>query len=670
VSHKAAQQPDESSSAYTVPYIIDTAAGTTTPIAAGIRIHWPVVQASTQNIQMVRDFKNSLTVGTNDLSSNNNNKNTTTNTTTTSMVAVPYKVKKNENGKPLSPLGVTLEWGGQSGEDNENNNNNNNSKISSKKITTNNKDNNKDDNSIRRRGRRSLSLSHQSTSSSSSTITTTNPASPVLPTMTTEIIRGMAYATMHYQGGLKPSIYSFNGLASDIRVDDDNDDSDNNDTNHNSTTTTTATTLLKCATSSSSKQKQQSGNTVTVQKHLHLHFVNSDFTWLVFFSRPVQVQCQMSDGDQFIRDFQLDVVKIVDPSTTTTTTTSPPTPTLTVRVALLNQCTTGKSNIQQHCQNNSQWSDISGYEQLLKDNVDVYPTSPQMEWIYNNDNNVNNNDNNNTTTTTTTTTEISIDWGAASSSGSGSHGSKSAAAAESKLLMFALPHHQELLQVNGSNNSNNSSSSSATSNTNHCIHTFHGRTCLMQGSQWTLSQNVGQPLSFWAPRPPSANMIPTLAEALSQDIHYPLSDNLLRGAADTYFSGKILARYARVIVIADELKQLADQDISLATLQQKHYANATLETLRASRQAAAAAVAKLPTASQIAWTVEQLKRGVRAWLDSNAEAPFVFDETWGGLVNCGCRYVGKDDHGYCNNTFPDCPALVDVNEDFGNGELL
>lgn len=39
-------------------------------------------------------------------------------------------------------------------------------------------------------------------------------------------------------------------------------------------------------------------------------------------------------------------------------------------------------------------------------------------------------------------------------------------------------------------------------------------------------------------------------------------------------------------------------------------------------------------------------------------------------MNCGCKYTFEkhhEDKGYCNNTFPECPALADVNENFGNG---
>ena len=94
-------------------------------------------------------------------------------------------------------------------------------------------------------------------------------------------------------------------------------------------------TTIKCG------SKYNDGPIVDVKRLLHIHFINSDFTWMVFVSRPVQIQCQMSDGDPFIRDFQLDVVDydregkdIVQDDDL-----------LVVRVALLSQCTTGKSNI-------------------------------------------------------------------------------------------------------------------------------------------------------------------------------------------------------------------------------------------------------------------------------------------------------------------------------------
>ena len=61
-----------------------------------------------------------------------------------------------------------------------------------------------------------------------------------------------------------------------------------------------------------------------------------------------------------------------------------------------------------------------------------------------------------------------------------------------------------------------------------------------------------------APRPPSHLAIPALAEALSKDISYSLPDNYMQGAGDTYFSGKMLAKLGRIIVVAQELCGLAE----------------------------------------------------------------------------------------------------------------
>ena len=227
-----------------------------------------------------------------------------------------------------------------------------------------------------------------------------------------------------------------------------------------------------------------------------------------------------------------------------------------------------------------------------------------------------------------------------------------------QLLMFALPHHQILL----GQNKTSSMSINPTEITDMCFSTFHGSTCLVIGNTWKLTEDSSTGVSFTAARPPDPEMIPSLAAALSKDIHYKLSSNTLRGASDTYFSGKILARMARVIVIADELARLAS---SSKSNMQISYAEVNDETLWQSVEAAASV--PLPSHAEILAAVVQLKEGVDVWLSTKAEAPYVYDKSWGGIVNCGCTYVGKGDLGVCNNTFPMCPALVDVNEDFGNG---
>ena len=428
-----------------------------------------------------------------------------------------------------------------------------------------------------------------------------------IKSMSTHIVRGMPYATMQYFGGALPSLYSYNGPASgesSILVDDGKE--------------------LQC-----SIGKDGEGKVMTVQSDMELHFINSDFTWGVFFSQPVQVKCEVSEGIEEIRDFQLSVVGYKDDEDDP----------LTIRVSLLNDCTTGKSDIKAHCEGKDALTKDGNrkYTDLIRQGVAVFPTSPQLQFSYPKSG----------SSSAKRIANVTIDWKAATSAADIS--------SQKDLLMFAMPHHLESL---------NSSTSMDLEITQQCLQTFHGKACLVRGGVWTLSEDLGNPISFNAPRPPNPDAIPTLANALSEDIHYSLSDNMLRAAADTYFPGKILARVGRVISIASELKVLADSTSSGGSLE-GIYNDVDDESLA---EVVEAAVAEdLPSEQEIMKAVEQLKKGVQVWLSEKAEAPFIFDKSWGGLVNCGCRYVGKGPNGVCNNTFPDCPALVDVNEDFGNG---
>ena len=559
-------------------------------------MHWPVLQANSRNIQMVDDYKNSITLGSADPNFHSNK----------------YTVNPNE---PLSPLGVSLMWWSKSHHSTGDEDDNNNEEEEAFSSNNNNK-----------------------------------------KSMSTHIVRGMPYATMHYHGGVLPALYSYNGLAStgdaSIQVDGGGVDSDDAGDGHSSDSSKSDSDSISSSSSSSNTTENNSNNvscgigkpgkTFQVQREIQMHFINSDFTWIVFFSKPVTVQCAMSEGDENLRDFQLNVVSYGNGNDESGNNDD----SLTVHLALLNQCTTGKSNIQKHCEAKA-WEDPKGYLQLLRDNVHLFPTSPQIEFDY-----PNMDDTSDSSSSSNNSAQITIDWvprttkvSSVVSQSSSSHSDKS------NLLMFALPHHQESLD--------------ADMITEHCTNSFHGSTCLVKGESWTLTEDMGSPMSFMAARPPEAASIPALAKALKQDIHYRLSSNLLIGAADTYFSGKILARLGRVIVIASEMKKLAVGLESLDELKEL-YTDVDEESLIASMEAAESV--SLPSDKEISAALEQLKKGVQIWLSPKAEAPFVYDKSWGGLVNCGCRYTAKNEYGVCNNTFPDCPALEDVNEDFGNGK--
>jgi endoglucanase Acf2 len=147
--------------------------------------------------------------------------------------------------------------------------------------------------------------------------------------------------------------------------------------------------------------------------------------------------------------------------------------------------------------------------------------------------------------------------------------------------------------------------------------------------------------SFVSPRPPNHKAIPALAKALSNDIHYSLPDNFLIGAGDTYFSGKMLAKLARIIVIAQELRGLADTEQHDDETQELH------EIIRACKSVT------LPTEEEVVKAVERLRQGVEVWLNGSAMAPLVYDNSWGGMVSCGCLFNGED----CDNVYPNCPGF-------------
>ena len=62
---------------------------------------------------------------------------------------------------------------------------------------------------------------------------------------------------------------------------------------------------------------------------------------------------------------------------------------------------------------------------------------------------------------------------------------------------------------------------------------------------------------------------------------------------------------------------------------------------------------------------KRLAQRVEIWINGSAEAPFTYDESWGGLVSCGCDFDG--DKRECRNRYPNCPAVTDIGQDFGHG---
>ncbi|KAL7437974.1 hypothetical protein ACHAXM_005924 [Skeletonema potamos] len=466
--------------------------------------------------------------------------------------------------------------------------------------------------------------------------------------MKTYIVRGMPYGTVAYGKDVLPTILAGNRPSS-IIIDKD-------DSNKMQCGSLTGKPVEQDPKTKAPISNDGAAHTYTVEKELVFHLKQSDFTWVVFFSKPVKLRC-FSDAIPVVSvaapneevQFRVDVTEVISEEDDDEE--------LVVRMAVASECTTGKSTMNEHCDNTLGYDTVSSnveeYLELLRKGKDFYPKNPLigMEFPAGDENDER-------------VTNVVFDWDFTSTKVDTSTAADQASTSlrgvtpsndndDDALIMFALPHHLKSLSETDSSM---------------CFHTFHGRTCIVHGSKWELPVDHGDPQSFLADRPPLADVIPDIAEALKEDVKFQFSSNVLRGAADTYFPAKIMSKIGRIIEIAHELKQLSDGDAP-------SYADADEATIAES--ASAAAAVDLPSDSEIESLLDGLQDSVEIWLrpggkaEKGAEAEFLFDESWGGFVNCGCNYTfhkGSPDKGTCNNAFPStCPALVDVNEDFGNG---
>ena len=118
----------------------------------------------------------------------------------------------------------------------------------------------------------------------------------------------------------------------------------------------------------------------------------------------------------------------------------------------------------------------------------------------------------------------------------------------------------------------------------------------------------------------------------------------------------MLAKLGRIIIIAQELRSLAatpDGDIPNTTTAD---GEDLISIIRACQEVS------LPTEEEMTNAVDRLRRGVEVWLNGLAESKYTYDNTWGGLVNCGCWFNGYG----CDNVYPNCPAYSDPGLNFGN----
>ncbi|CAK0889304.1 unnamed protein product, partial [Prorocentrum cordatum] len=175
------------------------------------------------------------------------------------------------------------------------------------------------------------------------------------------------------------------------------------------------------------------------------------------------------------------------------------------------------------------------------------------------------------------------------------------------------------------------------------FHDVRGRATAVVGGRWRLDYELFPDVGLRSAQPIAEEMRAEILDALRgeggalwngslADSEFDLPPNYRRGGGDTYFAGKMLARLARLVAVSDELGDAG-----------RPYFEALLD---------------------------RLSERLQVWLGPGAEAPFLYDSSWGGLVSCGCASGAGAGGRYCAGSAeaPEtCEGLRDPGLNFGNG---
>mmetsp|Transcript_51911 Transcript_51911/g.57996 ORF Transcript_51911/g.57996 Transcript_51911/m.57996 type:complete len:1231 (-) Transcript_51911:85-3777(-) len=423
--------------------------------------------------------------------------------------------------------------------------------------------------------------------------------------MTSNIVRGMSYVTMEYEkqqhaadysgSVLRPTIASRLELLDPVIIDG-------------------TSTTLDCSKANNISKKMR------VEKDIELYFHESDYTWMVFFSEPAWIQCSVEDGKTLVQvvDYVNDLkANDNDNDRQDDNCSSSTSDTFIMRAALIDQCTNGMNIISCRKGLGNRLLDEpkkDEYTKLLREHVDTYPgRDTSFSYSFPDSDGVDEK------------ATLFFNWDAMSMSNLCNKNPTT------DLLMFAIPHHIDRLQPDVLPDAKR-----------YCKSSLTGPACLVRGGRWDIPQELPT-IGFKAKRPPKPQYIPTLAKALSRDIEFKLPDYFKRGAGDTYFSGKYLAKLARILLITEEVHDLCGEHGGRNYLQ--FCKNSTL-----------------PTKNQVEGGIQELRESVEVWINGKAETPFVYDKSWGGVVSCGCYMKGTE----CTNRYPNCPGFTDPGLNFGN----
>jgi Glycosyl hydrolase family 81 C-terminal domain len=420
--------------------------------------------------------------------------------------------------------------------------------------------------------------------------------------MHSSVTKGMPYATMIYKNihndddhkngdFVVPTVAAEIALAANPIVD--------------------GSTSIQCSPSgSSSSNSGTKAKPFLVEREVELFFKGSDFTWIVFVSEPVMMHCVLDDNG-FMKLQVLDWNEDTDISRN-----------LIVRIALSKKCTSGVNPIFCHQEKLHPTALLLGqgnYAKQIRKHANFYP-GPNTKFDYEFDD--------------ATTSTMTFDWDVQNMLDVALH-PVPANTSDISLIGFALPHHFDII------------SQVPPSDTDiYCVSTLIGPACLYEGPVWELKEAIPA-IGFRAPRPPAPWAIPSIAQSLQHDINFTLPSFYIRGAGDTYFSGKMLAKLGRILLIAEELSELCNNTDGSDDTYTEACHNITV-----------------PSVANVSNAVDRLRSSVEIWINGTGETPFVYDAAWGGVVSCGCDFDGAKG-GRCRNKFPHCNAFDDPGLNFG-----
>ena len=165
--------------------------------------------------------------------------------------------------------------------------------------------------------------------------------------MISPLARGMPYATMLYSSGVTPVIQSTDLPSSPLLLD--------------------GFTRLKC-----------DGSLKRVQNDVLIHFKGSDFTYLIFFSRPIDIQCSIFEGTSHaftpgivFQNNQRFTLRVADD-----TVDEIP---VDIRVALASNCTTGSNP--SYCEDEKPRKNVD-FIKLLRNHSNIYSKNPYVKYAF------------------------------------------------------------------------------------------------------------------------------------------------------------------------------------------------------------------------------------------------------------------------------------------------